>query len=239
MIVLCAYYRGDVRPDKREQFDSYVRNVHLPLVAEWPHLRELRLLKNNREDYLGEKPQYYHCFELMYDSVEHLHTSLAAPQREQTKQVSLRDRRQFRDLFDGEVLHMVYAVRTVPVTDPGSARILRCASYAGTVDTTDRQRFDEYVRDVHLPDVAQWPRLRSLRLLKSEGHDFLGEKPAYYQEFELGFDSQDDMDFCMASPQRKDTRRIAADDIDSFKGLFRGEVHHTNYTVVEVPIAEA
>jgi uncharacterized protein (TIGR02118 family) len=239
MIVLSAYYKGDVRATDRQAFDHYVQTVHLPLVAQWPYLKSLRLLKNNRQEYLGEMPQYYHCFELMYDNINDLAASLAAPQRERTREISVRDKPKFRELFCGDVLHMIYTVDTFPVIEPGEGKTLRCASYLGTVAPADRQKFDEYVRDVHLPDVAQWPRLRSLRLLKSLGHDFLGEKPAYYHTFELAFDSEEDMDFCMASEQRKETRRISAGDVSSFKGLFQGEVHHTNYAVVDIPVSTA
>jgi uncharacterized protein (TIGR02118 family) len=111
--------------------------------------------------------------------------------------------------------------------------LVRCAYYVGTVRPEDQERFDRYVRDVHLPDVAKWPRLRRLRLLKNNGQPYLGEAPRYYQCFELSFDTQEDMDFCMASPERAETRRISQADLASFKGLFQGEVHHVNCEVTE------
>jgi uncharacterized protein (TIGR02118 family) len=103
---------------------------------------------------------------------------------------------------------------------------VRCAYYVGTVHPEDRDVFDTYIRDVHLPDVANWPRLRRLRLFKSNGQPYEGEAARYYQCFELTFDSQADMDFCMASEERRETRRIAKQDLAKFKGLFQGEVHH-------------
>jgi uncharacterized protein (TIGR02118 family) len=113
---------------------------------------------------------------------------------------------------------------------------VRCAYYVGTVAPANRKTFDDYVLDVHLPDVASWPRLRRLRLLKNDGIPYLGEMPRYYQCFELSFDTQEDMDHCMASQARVDTRKQAAEDIDKFKGLFIGEVHHVNYEVTDIPI---
>lgn len=233
MIVLCAYYKGDVNPANRKSFDEYVRTVHLPLVADWPKLKKLRLLKNNREPYEGEFPSYYQCIELTYDSLSAFHASLGAPERVRTKEISVRDREQFSDLFEGQVLHAVYRASQIPVREAGTARILRCASYMGNVAPEERARFDAYVRDVHLPDVANWPRLRGLRLLKNEGLDFLGEAPQYYHTFELAFDSEEDMNYCMKAEERKITRRISAGDFATFKGLFNGEVHHTNYSVTE------
>jgi len=79
-------------------------------------------------------------------------------------------------------------------------------------------------------------RLRRLRLLKNNGQPYEGEAPRYYQCFELSFDSQEDMDFCMASEARKLTRKQSAADIGTFKGLFIGEVHHVNYEVTDIPI---
>jgi uncharacterized protein (TIGR02118 family) len=116
---------------------------------------------------------------------------------------------------------------------------VRCAYYVGTVAPENRKTFDDYVRDVHLPDVAAWPRLRRLRLLKNDGAPYLGEAPRYYQCFELTFDTQEDMDFCMASAERAACRKQAAADLAKFKGLFIGEVHHVNYEVTEFPVTGA
>jgi len=49
-------------------------------------------------------------------------------------------------------------------------------------------------------------------------------------------DSQEDMDVCMASEDRKRTREKSAADFATFKGLFRGEVHHVNYAVIDIPL---
>ena len=113
---------------------------------------------------------------------------------------------------------------------------VRCAYYIGTVSPEDRERFDRYVEEVHLPDVATWPRLKKLRLLRSNGAPYEGEPCRYYQCFELTFDSQQDMDFCMASEARKRTRQQSAADRAIWKDLFHGEIHHINYEVIEFPV---
>ena len=110
---------------------------------------------------------------------------------------------------------------------------VRCAYYIGSVKLEDQELFDSYIREVHLPDVANWPLLRGLRLLKNNGQPYEGEVPRIYQCFELSFDTQADMDACMASEERQETRRIAKGDIDRFKGLFPGEVVHVNFEVTE------
>ncbi len=239
MILLCAYWKGAVKQSRRAEHGSYVREVHLPLVATWPKLRRLRLQANDGKAYEGEVPQYRYCFELAYDSHADLAESLASDARKATRERSIADASVFKEPFQGEVLHMVYETSDFPTGSPGDGhpKMLRCAYYMGTVPQKDRARFDRYCSDVHLPDVANWPHLRSLRLLKNEGQDFLGEPPRYYHCFELGFNSQAEMNACMASEARKETRRVAKGDFDSFKGLFQGEVHHVNYTVTEIPVA--
>jgi uncharacterized protein (TIGR02118 family) len=116
--------------------------------------------------------------------------------------------------------------------------LVRCAYYVGTVDPKNKETFDKYIREIHLPMVAKWPRLRRLRLLKNNGKPYLDEAPRYYQCFELSFDNQEDMDFCMASEERKLTRERSAQDIALFKGLFQGEVHHINYEVTDFPTSD-
>ena len=114
--------------------------------------------------------------------------------------------------------------------------LVRCAYYVGTVPEADKERFDRYVEEIHLPDVAKWPRLKGLRLLRNNGEAYEGEPPRYYHCFELSFESQEDMDFCMASKERKQTRKKSAEDRAIWKELFQGEVHHINYEVMDFTV---
>jgi uncharacterized protein (TIGR02118 family) len=238
MVVLCAYYAGTVKPEHQERFDAYVRDVHLPLCATWPELRKLRLMKNNGQPYEGETPRYYQCFELTYDSYEALERSLKSKQRDETKVRSIADAATFRELFDGEVQHVLYDVTNyMPDIAGPSPAFLRCAYYKGMVAPQSRDNFDRYIDEVHLPDVANWPHLRHLRRLKNDGRSFIDQKPQYYQAFELAFDTQADMDKCMASEERKETRRISKQDIAKFKGLFEGDVYHVNYSVTDFAVS--
>ena len=116
---------------------------------------------------------------------------------------------------------------------------VRCAYYVGTVPAADQERFNRYVEDVHLPDVATWPRLKRLRLLRNNGEPYEGEEPRYYQCFELSFETQEDMDFCMASEERRRTREQSVVDRAIWKDLFHGEIHHINYEIIDVPLGSA
>ncbi len=61
MLAFCAYWEGKVRENPNE-FDRYVSEVHLPLVAKYPNLRKLLYLKGETKG--GLTPKYYQSFEL-------------------------------------------------------------------------------------------------------------------------------------------------------------------------------
>ena len=105
-----------------------------------------------------------------------------------------------------------------------------CAYYEGDVDEADRDRFDAYVKDVHMPLVARYPGLKSLRYLK--GVAWNGVAPDYYHAFELGFANRADFDHAMASGIRQSAR----EDVGKFLPMFRGTVRHVLYEVDEVPV---
>jgi uncharacterized protein (TIGR02118 family) len=239
MIILSAYYRGDVEPANRDRFDSYLADVHMPDVAKWPLLRGLRIMKNDRQVYLDEAPQYYQCIELAFNSEDDLHASLASDERDATKELSARDQASFKDLFNGEVLHTIYTATQIPVPNPGEARMTRCAYYMGDVVPEKETWLDDFSLNEHLPDVAKWPCLTGLRHLKKTGAEFFGAKPQYYHVFELSFADQEGIDIAMASEERKKTRRDAGMGRDPKTGSFnwfRGEVQHTNYTILNFPV---
>lgn len=108
--------------------------------------------------------------------------------------------------------------------------IVRCAYYEGTVADQDKAAFDPHVETVHMPLVAKFPRIHALRLLR--GQSYLGEAPKFYQVFELYFKTREDLEVAMASEERQ----IAREDLKNFQPLFRGQIHHVNYEIKEIPI---
>jgi hypothetical protein len=65
-------------------------------------------------------------------------------------------------------------------------------------------------------DVASRPRLERM----NDGAPYFGEAPRHQQRFELSFDTQEDMEFCMAAQARVATREQSAEGIARLKGLF-------------------
>jgi len=106
-----------------------------------------------------------------------------------------------------------------------------CAYYEGSV-AENREAFDRYIETVHLPLVAEYPRLRALRYLKGVPRD--GIAPKYYLSFELFFDSVEDFHIAAKSEQRN----RAVEDAKKFASQFEGEIHHVMYEVNDIPIAD-
>ncbi len=108
MLALCANYEGTV-PGDQEAFDDYIETVHLPLVAKYPRLRALRYLKGVARD--GIAPKYYLSFELFFDSLEDFKFAAKSEQRNR----AVEDTKNFTDQFDGEIHHVMYEVKDIPV----------------------------------------------------------------------------------------------------------------------------
>ena len=77
----------------------------------------------------------------------------------------------------------------------------------------DPAAFDSYYWTKHLPTVARWPRIRRITLSTAEP----GEE--IYQVCDLYFDSMDDLQSALTSPERK----VSLEDVKRFPE-FKGEV---------------
>ena len=112
MLALCAYYEGTVAEDQ-EAFDQYIESVHLPLVASYPRLRALRYLKGVPRD--GVAPKYYLSFELFFDSLQDFQFAAKSEARNR----AVEDTKNFTAQFEGEIHHVMYEVKDIPVAaDP-------------------------------------------------------------------------------------------------------------------------
>lgn len=108
MLVLCAYYEGDVPEEKRQAFDAHVENIHLPLVAQYPGLKTLRYLKGT--PWNGSRPAYYLAFELYFETQEDFDRAMSSKVRDTARE----DVGNFAPLFNGDIRHVLYEVTDVP-----------------------------------------------------------------------------------------------------------------------------
>jgi uncharacterized protein (TIGR02118 family) len=69
----------------------------------------------------------------------------------------------------------------------------------------DPAAFDAHYREVHAPMVRRYPRLRELRLTRTEAVG--GTKPPIYLMAEMAFDSRADLDAALASEPGRESGR--------------------------------
>jgi uncharacterized protein (TIGR02118 family) len=69
----------------------------------------------------------------------------------------------------------------------------------------DTDAFDEHYRDVHTPIVQRYPKIRGIRLTKTDGVG--GRLPSYYLVGEMTFDSRADLDEALASDAGQQSAR--------------------------------
>ncbi len=107
MFVRCAYFEGDVAPENRERFDRVVDQEIAPLMARFPKVRAVRIL---RGDWFEDAaPRYYQTFEMQFDTAEDIEAALQAPVR---KQIHAK-LSEILPLFDGSIKHINHRVTEV------------------------------------------------------------------------------------------------------------------------------
>ena len=70
---LIALYNS---PDDTDAFDAHYRDVHTPIVARYPKLRDTRLTKP--AGVAGRTPAYYLMAEMIFDTAADLDTALTS-----------------------------------------------------------------------------------------------------------------------------------------------------------------
>ncbi|MFS0689239.1 EthD family reductase [Sporosarcina sp. 179-K 8C2 HS] len=76
MAKLIALYK---HPENKEEFDNHYFNVHAPITAKIPGLREMKVTKITGSP-MGGDGKYYLMCEMYYDSLEDLQQGLRSPE---------------------------------------------------------------------------------------------------------------------------------------------------------------
>jgi len=100
---------------------------------------------------------------------------------------------------------------------------LRCAYFEGNVAATDRERFESLVREQIAPQMLEFPRIRSLRLLWGREQETADR--SIYLAIEHGYDSLEDIQDAITS----DVRAGIQSALDELISLFDGRIYHVNY----------
>lgn len=74
MAKLVALYK---HPENKEAFDEHYFNVHAPITAKIPGLREMKVTKFTGSPMGGESPYYLMC-EMIYDDMDSLKAGLSS-----------------------------------------------------------------------------------------------------------------------------------------------------------------
>ena len=104
MLAFCAYYEGKVIGSE-EEFDRYIREVHMPLVAKYPNLLQLRYLKGE------EDAKFYLAFELFFKDWDAFEVAKVSAERT----AAIEDAEKLNAMFDGVITHVTYEENEIPV----------------------------------------------------------------------------------------------------------------------------
>lgn len=98
--------------------------------------------------------------------------------------------------------------------------IIRSAILKGEVAPADRAHFDRHMAETVVAAIGTYPRIKGVQLRRTVERD--EGAPAIYMQFDLHFDSLEDMRFALASATRQTVRA----EIAKAMGMFKGRVYH-------------
>ena len=109
MYVRCAYFEGTVAPENRERFNRFFEDEVVPLVARFPNIRTVRLLRSDWHE--DGAPGIYQTMEMTFDSLADVEAALASEPRAENKENTQKSG--IMDLFDGRLYHINHRVDAI------------------------------------------------------------------------------------------------------------------------------
>lgn len=103
MFIRCAFFKGKIKPGMEDAFHAHWRENLVPLWSAFPNLLELRVLREVESDD-AESP-FPLVMAMKFGSREDIAAALESPTRWQSKETSKR----LFEMFDGHVIHTVFA----------------------------------------------------------------------------------------------------------------------------------
>ena len=103
-----AWYATPCTATARDSY-FYVQKVHLPLVARYPKLQQLRFLKGISRD--GQTPKFYLSFELFFKDWDDFEVAKNSSER----LAAVEDASKLAAMFEGNIFHAVYEMADIPV----------------------------------------------------------------------------------------------------------------------------
>lgn len=110
MYVRCAFFEGTVDAQHRERFNSFINTELVPLLRQFPGLRDLRILRPEWSE--DGAPQILLQTEMLFDSKEALERALDSDVRRKSREVAA----EILPLFKGRLYHINYETDCYPGT---------------------------------------------------------------------------------------------------------------------------
>lgn len=103
MFVRCAFFKGKITPGMEEVFHAHWRDILVPLWSAFPHLQELRVLRDVESD--GPESRFPLVMAMKFASHSDIMEALDSPTRWASKEAS----KKLFEMFDGSVIHTIFA----------------------------------------------------------------------------------------------------------------------------------
>jgi len=103
MFIRCAFFKGHIKPGMEEAFHAHWRENIQPLWASFPHLLELRVMREVESDD-AESP-FPLVMAMKFATREDIADALASDTRWASRAAS----QKLFEMFDGHVIHTVFA----------------------------------------------------------------------------------------------------------------------------------
>ena len=103
MFVRCAFFKGTIKYGMEEAFHAHWRENLVPLWSAFPHLIELKVLREVESD--DPESPFPLVMAMKFSTREDIEEALASPTRWTSKEVS----KKLFEMFDGHVIHTVFA----------------------------------------------------------------------------------------------------------------------------------
>jgi hypothetical protein len=108
MFVRCAYFKGRIKEGLEDDFHSYVEDRMMPLWAQFPGAREVRVLRPVESD--GEGTPLL-VVAMRFGNRQAIENALASDVRARSRELS----KGLLDMFEGEVVHAIFALDELTV----------------------------------------------------------------------------------------------------------------------------
>lgn len=109
MFIRCAFFRGHIKPGRKDEFDAHIKAELVALWTRFPHVQEVRVLREVESD--DPETHLEMVLAMRFPTCEAIAEALDSDTRYASKEASKR----LFELFDGNVFHTVFSAAEFPI----------------------------------------------------------------------------------------------------------------------------